>query len=135
MAKLERVGRAFAGFCDRYPAFVDSALAIMHKPARELYEVVSESVWLRLGRGMAACIGVLADVLRLGVESGEFELSDPDFTANLLWTQTLGALHLARIQVGMRRLDSGQPELFSLEVEQVIASCVESAMRTVGARG
>ena len=56
-----------------------------------------------------------------GVESGAFELEDPDYTANVLWTQTLGAMHLARIGVGVRRLAPGVPELFTVTPEQVVA--------------
>ena len=41
--------------------------------------------------------------------------------ANVLWTQTLGAMHLARIRVGMRRLAPGVPELFTVTPEQVVA--------------
>jgi AcrR family transcriptional regulator len=131
--QLERVAEAYAGFCQRYPAFLDSSLALMRRPARELNEIVSESVWLRLGQGMASCIGPLAEVLRAGVDSGAFEIDDPDYTANLLWTQTLGAMHLARIRVGMRRLAPSVPDLFTVTPEQVVRSCVASAMATVGA--
>ena len=129
-AQLERVAEAYAGFCERYPAFLDASLALMHRPARDLQATVSESVWLRLGRGMADCIGELADVLRAGNESGEFEIADPDYTANLLWTQTLGAMHLARIRVGMRRVD-GRPELFKVSPREIVASCVEATLAAV----
>ncbi len=131
--QLERVAEAYAGFCQRYPAFLDCSLALMRQPAHELHESVSESVWLRLGQGMAACIGELAGVLRRGVDTGAFELDNPDYTANLLWTQTLGAMHLARIRVGVRQLSPGIPELFSVAPDEVVRSCVESAMATVGA--
>ena len=47
---------AFAGYCLRYPAFLDCSLALMRRPREELRESVSESVWLRLGQGMAGCI-------------------------------------------------------------------------------
>jgi AcrR family transcriptional regulator len=133
-AQLELVAEAYAGFCQRYPAFLDSSLSLMHRPAQDLNAIVSESVWLRLGQGMVACIGQLADVLRAGSESGDFEISDPDYMANVLWTQTLGAMHLARIGVGMRRLPSGGPDLFVVSPERIVASCVATAMATVGAR-
>lgn len=132
--QLELVASAYAGFCQRYPAFLDSSLSLMHRPARDLNAIVSESVWLRLGQGMASCIGQLADVLRAGAESGDFEIEDPDYMANVLWTQTLGAMHLARIRVGMRRSAGGAPELFTVTPERIVASCVASAMATVGAR-
>src|SRR3712207_6595498 len=54
--QLELVTEAYAGFCLRYPAFLDCSLSLMRRPARELYEQVSESVWLRLGQGMSSCI-------------------------------------------------------------------------------
>jgi AcrR family transcriptional regulator len=129
--QLELVTEAYAGFCQRYPAFLDSSLALMQRPSRELNEIVSESVWLRLGQGMASCIGPLADVLRAGAESGEFCIEDPEYTANVLWTQALGAMHLARIRVGLRRLAPGVPDLFPVTPDQVVRSCVESALAQV----
>ena len=94
--------RAYASFCHRYPAFIDSSLSLMQRPARELHDVVSESVWLRLGQGMAACVDQLIACSRAGAEAGVFDVEDPDYMANVLWTQVLGAMHLARIRVGVR---------------------------------
>ncbi len=131
--RLERMAYAYAGFCERYPAFLDSALAIMRRPARELNEIISEVIWLRLGRAMVDCIDHVARILRAGIETGVFEIEDPDFTANMLWTQMLGAMHLARIRVGMKRAESGLPELFRVEADQVVRACVESALATVRA--
>jgi AcrR family transcriptional regulator len=130
---LERIAHAYAGFCQRYPAFLDSSLSLMHRPARELQEEIPEWIWLRLGQGMASCIGRLAAILRAGSERGVFAVADPDYTANVLWTQTLGAMHLARIGVGMRD-SGGTPELFRITPEEVVQSCVSSALATVGAR-
>jgi AcrR family transcriptional regulator len=118
---LPAMVEAFARFCVRYPAFVDCALSIMHRPAQELRKVVSESVWLRLGAGMASCIGPLCEAL------DERGVADPDYTANVLWTQGLGLMHLARIGVGLRRSD-GAPELFRVEVEDVVRTCVDAAL-------
>lgn len=129
--RLERMAYAYAGFCQRYPAFLDSALAIMRRPARELNEVVSEVIWLRLGRAMLDSVDHVARILRAGNESGVFEVEDPDFTANMLWTQMLGAMHLARIRVGMKRAETGLPELFRVESAQVVQACVQSALATV----
>ncbi len=129
--RLEHMAYAYAGFCDRYPAFLDSALAIMRRPAGELNESVSEVIWLRLGRAMIDCIDHVARILRAGNEAGVFAVDDPDFTANMLWTQMLGAMHLARIGVGMMRADNGMPDLFRVDAEQVVRACVESALATV----
>lgn len=131
VVRLERMAHSYAGFCQRYPAFLDSALAIMRRPAGELNAVISEAIWLRLGRTMADCIDHVARILRAGVEDGVFTIEDPDFTANMLWTQMLGAMHLARIRVGMTRDESGLPALFRVEAGQVVQACVDSALATV----
>lgn len=131
--RLERCTEAYAEYCLRFPAFLDSSLSLMQRPARDLSEIVSESVWLRLGQGMARCLSQLADVLREGAETGAFTVSDPDYMANVLWTQMLGAMHLARIRVGVRQLAPGVPDLFPVPADQVIRTCVASAMATVGA--
>jgi len=132
-AQLERCTEAFASYCERYPAFLDSSLALMRGPARGLQESVSESVWLRLGQGMARCLDCLASILRRGSDAGVFEIDDPDYVANVLWTQALGLMHLARIRVGVRQAAPGVPELFPVRPEQVVRTCVASSMATVGA--
>ena len=119
--QLEAVTRAYAGFCTRYPAFLDCSLSLMRGPARELRDRVSESVFLRLGDGMASCIGELADILR---EAGA---EDPDYLANVLWTQALGILHLARIRIGLRRGENG-PELFAVDEQRLVDTCVRAAL-------
>jgi hypothetical protein len=133
-ARLERCVETYANYCLRYPAFLDCTLALMRRPARELHESVSESVWLRLGQGMARCSEYVADTLRRGTESGSFTVEDPDYTANVLWTQILGTMHLARIRVGVRQLAPGVPGLFKVAPDDLVRTCVASAMATVGAR-
>jgi hypothetical protein len=95
--------------------------------------MVSEAVWLRLGQGMAGCLERVADVLRRGKATGAFDLDDPDYVANVLWTQALGTMHLARIGVGVRQAAPGVPALFRLSGEQVVATCVANALATVRA--
>jgi len=131
-AQLELCTEAFAGYCQRYPAFLDASLALMRGPASDLRASVSESVWLRLGQGMARCLDCLAGVLRRGVEAGDFHVADPDYIANVLWTQALGIMHLARIGVGVRQAAPGVPGLFKVEPADVVRTCVESAVATVG---
>ena len=130
-ARLRRGMEAFTGFCGHYPAFLDCSLSLMHRPARELQEVVSESVWLRLGQGMARCVDRLVRVLADGAATGAFRVDDPDYMANVLWTQALGTMHLARIGVGIRLAAPGVPELFGVGAERVAASCVEAALAAV----
>ena len=131
--QLERLTEAFARYCQRYPAFLDCSMALMRRPARDLREIVSESVWLRLGGGMGRCIGAVGAVLHAGRDNGSFNVADPDYTANVLWTQGLGMMHLARIGVGLRQAVPGLPELFSVRPEAVVESCVHSALALAGA--
>ena len=134
LAQLERGMLAYAEFCRAYPAFIDSSLSLMQRPARDLHDVVSDSVWLRLGQEMASCIDHLVRVLREGGDDGTFAVDDPEYMANVLWTQVLGTMHLARIRVGLRQAAPGIPELFVVSPEQVVQTCVASALATVGAR-
>jgi AcrR family transcriptional regulator len=129
-AQLEAWATAYTGFCLRYPAFLDCALSLMHKPARELRGALSDSVWLRLGQGIASCVAHVSEILR----DDAFAIEDPDYMANVLWTQILGTTHLARIRVGVRQAAPGIPELFRIEPDEVARTCVESALATVGVR-
>lgn len=132
-AQLERLVEAYTGFCRRYPAFLDGQIGLMRRPARELAALVSEDVWDELGDGMAGCLGPLADVIRAGAERGAFSLLDPALTANLVWTQMLGTMHLARIGVGVRRAPDGESALFRIPPPALVGACVASALATVGA--
>jgi AcrR family transcriptional regulator len=134
VVQLEAWAHAYVGFCLRYPAFLDCALSLMHRPAGELRDALSDSVWLRLGQGIAGCVVHVSEILRAGARDGTFTVDDPDYMANVLWTQILGATHLARIRVGVRQAAPGIPELFTVAPEQLVETCVASALATVGAR-
>ena len=131
--QLEQWGRAFAGFCLRYPAFLDCALSLMRRPAGELRDMVSESVWFRLGQGISRCVRHVAQLLADGTAAGVFAVADPDYTANVLWTQTLGTMHLARSGVGVREAAPDIPALFAIAPERAIDSCVAAALAAAGA--
>jgi AcrR family transcriptional regulator len=131
---LEDALDRFTRFCLRYPAFLDCALSLMHRPAGELREALSESVWLRLGQGIASCVVHVSEILRAGARDGTFTVEDPDYMANVLWTQVLGATHLARIRVGVRQVAPGIPELFTVDPERLADTCVASVLATVGAQ-
>jgi len=132
--QLERWARAFAGFCQRYPAFLDCALSLMRRPAKELHDMLSESVWFRLGQAIASCVSHVSQLLADGTAAGAFAVEDPDYTANVLWTQTLGAMHLARIRVGVRQAAPGIPALFPIAPGQAIESCVAATLAAAGVR-
>jgi AcrR family transcriptional regulator len=134
VAQLEAWARAYAGFCLTYPAFLDCALSLMRRPAGELRELLSDSVWLRLGQGIATCVGHVSDLLCTGARDGVFAVEDPDYVANVLWTQMLGTAHLARIGVGIRQAAPGIPALFAVEPDAVVDTCVRTALAAVGVR-
>jgi AcrR family transcriptional regulator len=131
-SQLEQWARAYAEFCCRYPAFLDCTLSLMRRPATELQAAISDSVWLRLGQGMALCINHVASLLRRADSQGILAVSDPDYTANVLWTQVLGTMHLARLRVGVRQAAPGVPALFSVSPDQVVETCIDSALATAG---
>lgn len=131
--RLIACAERFIDYGLEHPAFLDCCISLMRRPSRELVEVVSESVLLRLTLGMADCIGELAAVLRTGARRGDFAVEDPDLTANLMWTRALGSLHLARLGVGVTRGEGALPRFFGVSGEQVRAACVADALATVGA--
>jgi AcrR family transcriptional regulator len=135
LAQLRVTSEAYADFCLEYPAFLDCALSLMRRRARDLYESVSDAVWFRLGLGMAGCLGTLSRNLAAGVRDGVFAIDDVDFTANHLYTQLLGTMHLARVGVGVREAAPGIPETFRVGREQVRAACVEDALAIATRRG
>jgi AcrR family transcriptional regulator len=132
--RLERCTEVYARYCLRYPAFLDSSLALMRRHARELHQSVSESVWLRLNQGMARCLDCVARVLRDGIADGTFAVDDPDYTATVLWTQAIGVMHLARVGVGVRQEAPGVPAPFRIPPERTVESCVSGALLLVGAK-
>jgi AcrR family transcriptional regulator len=128
VAALRQVCELYVDFCLQYPAFLDCALALMQRPASELRERVSDAVWLRLGRTMAACVGPLKCILASGAEQGVFAIDDPDFTANRLCTQVLGSMHLTRSGVGVREVAPGVAETFDIDPERVRQGCMQDAL-------
>jgi AcrR family transcriptional regulator len=135
VARLEAGWRCYTDFCLQYPAFVDCGLSLMRQPAAVLRESVSDSVWLRLGLGMAACLGRLSQILAQGAREGAFEIEDADFTANHLYTQTLGTMQLARIGIGVRASGAGGvPEMFEIDARRVQEACIADVLAAVGAR-
>jgi AcrR family transcriptional regulator len=132
--QLERCTEAYADFCRRYPAFLDCSLSLTKRPAAEMQRLLSDSVAVRLVTGMASCVDQVAQILRRGAVGGDFVVGDPDVLANVLWTQTLGTMHLARLGAGVRRPAGGAPELFAVDADTVVRQCVDGVMARVGLR-
>ena len=127
VARLEAITGTFADFALEYPAFLDCAISLLRRPHEVLREQVSDAVWIRLGLGMGACLGVCADVLREGRDAGVFTIEDPDFSANHLWTVALGTMHLARSGVGVSRTPNGTPAAFPVDPVRVRDAAVHAA--------
>jgi AcrR family transcriptional regulator len=126
--------RIFVAYCIEHPAFLDCCFALMQQPESELRDVVAGGVVVKLGQRMADCIGVFADVLRDGAESGEFDVEDPDLVANFLYTSTLGAMHLPRVGVGVRRSENGPADLFEIDDQQLAQLAQDLVLSAVGIR-
>jgi len=128
VARLEAITGTFADFALEYPAFLDCAISLLRRPHEVLREQVSDAVWIRLGQGMASCLGVCADVLRDGRDAGVFTIAEPDYTANHMWSVALGTMHLARSGVGVSRGPDGTPSAFPVDPIAVRASAVAAAV-------
>lgn len=131
--QLRRVTEVYADFCLEFPAFLECATSLMRRPAAELRERVSDATWIRVGQAMAGSLSVLARVLTEGRDAGVFAVEDPDLTANHLYTSALGAMHLARLGIGVREAAPGVPDAFAIDPARVREEVVRAALRIVAA--
>ncbi len=121
VARLEAITAAFLDFGSTHPAFVDCAQALLRRRGEELMDEVSESVMLKLGVGMTSCLSAVVRVLEAGAETGEFDVPDAYLLANILYTQALGVLNLATLQLAVRGGNPGLPSVDSVPFDQVRA--------------
>ena len=126
--QLEAITVAFADYGIEHPAFVDCAQSLMRRTGTELFDEVSESAMLRLGRAIASCLSVLRSALEAGVESGDFRVQEPVLLANALYATGLGALQLARVGIVLEEAAPGVPRIGSISPEQVKEYLVASAL-------
>jgi AcrR family transcriptional regulator len=126
--RLEAITSAFVDYGVAHPAFVDCAQMLMRRSGAELFDEVSESAVLRLGRAISSCLAVLSGALEAGVESGEFRVDDPTLLANTLYASGLGALQLARVGILVKEAAPGVPTVGTISAEQVRDYMVASAL-------
>jgi AcrR family transcriptional regulator len=131
LTQLREVSERYVNFCLEYPAFLDCALSLMRRPFEELGERVSPGVLFRLGQAMSACLSRLSRVLAAGAEQGVFQVNDPDFLANHLYAQGLGAMHLARVAAGVRELAPGVPQMFPVDPKDVMRTAIDTTFAYV----
>jgi AcrR family transcriptional regulator len=129
--RLRRISSAFLDFGERYPAFVDCALSLLKRPGDELLHEVNEGAMVQLGRSLAGCLRVLVDVIEAGVETGEFAVTNPDLLANVLYTQALGGLQLARLRLLVREARPGVPDIAPVTTEEVKRCLVAATIAMV----
>ena len=125
--QLVAVVEAFVDFGVAHPAFVDCAQTLMRRPGPELLEEISESALFRLGRGIAACLARLRDVLVAGNEAGDFHVEDPRLLANHMYASGLGALQLARVGMLVSESSPGVPEIAPVTAAEVRRNVVATA--------
>lgn len=126
--RLRTIAATFLDFGSELPAFVDCAQALLRRRGDELLEEVSESVMLKLGVGMSACLAHVVRILQAGIDTGEFHVRDPYLLANILYTQGLGVLNLATLQLSVREQNPGLPAVDSVPFDEVKAYLQHSAV-------
>jgi AcrR family transcriptional regulator len=119
--RLAAVSAAFLDFGARLPAFVDCAQALLRRRGAELMEEVSQRVMLDLGHAMGGCLNHAVEILKAGTATGQFHVSDPHLLANVYYTQGLGVLNLATLQLAVRKDNPGLPAVDSVPFDEVKA--------------
>lgn len=117
--RLRALTGVFLDFGARLPAFVDCAQALLRRRGEELMEEVSQQVMIDLGLAMAGCLNHVVEVLEAGTASGQFQVKDPNLLANIFYTQALGVLNLATLQLSVREENPGLPAVDAVPFDQV----------------
>jgi AcrR family transcriptional regulator len=126
--QLAAIVSAFVDYGVAHPAFVDCAHSLMRRTGTELFDEISESAMLRLGRAIASCLAVLRRALEAGVESGDFAVTDAVLLANTLYATGLGGLQLARVGLVIDEPSPGVPQVSRIGPEQVKSLLLTSAL-------
>ncbi len=131
--RLSAVAREFAGYCLRYPAFVDCALALLGRPGADLLDEISEAALVRLGTLMSGELSRIAAIVAEGESSssGAAEPLDADLVANALYMQVLGVMHMARSGVVLRPAQTGLAAFAVVEERQIVELVVRMAVSVV----
>jgi len=126
--QLAALVSAFVDYGVAHPAFVDCAHSLMRRTGTELFDEISESAMLRLGRGIASCLAVLRRPLEAGAASGDFHVVDPVLLANTLYATGLGGLQLARVGLVIDEPSPGVPQVSRIGPDEVKALLLTSAL-------
>jgi AcrR family transcriptional regulator len=126
--RLEAIVRAFLDYGEEHPAFVDCAQTLLRRRGDELLEEVSQDVMVQLGSSMTACMAHLIDVIEDGTKNGDFDVPDPVLLANIFYTQALGVLNLATLQMSVRERVPGHPGFDPVPFGEVKTYVVRTAL-------
>ena len=126
--RLRTMTATFLDFGAALPAFVDCAQALLRRRGEELMEEVSQKVMIDLGLAMAGCLHHVVEVLEAGIATGQFHVRDPNLMANIFYTQALGVLNLATLQLSVREENPGLPAVDTVPFDEVKAVMLVAAV-------
>jgi AcrR family transcriptional regulator len=138
MNRLRSLSEVFVDFCLEYPAFADCAMSLLRRTGEELFGEITEPVMTKLGGAMAAALGRISTILKAGQRTGVFDEVDTDYLANHLYTQTLGAMHMARMGLIVSRTESGSspghPVVHHADIATVRSTAITATLATAVGR-
>jgi AcrR family transcriptional regulator len=147
--RLRALSEVFVDFCLEYPAFADCAMSLLRRTGEELFGEITEPVMIKLGNAMATALDRISTILKAGQKTGVFDEVDTDYLANHLYTQTLGAMHMARMglivsrqagdkQAGDRQAGDkaapGHPVVHHADIATVRATAITATLATAVGR-
>lgn len=140
MNRLRSLSEVFVDFCLEYPAFADCAMSLLRRTGEQLFGEITEPVMIKLGNAMAAALDRISTILKAGQKTGVFDEVDTDYLANHLYTQTLGAMHMARMglivsrQATAKDAGPGHPVVHHADIATVRATAITATLATAVGR-
>jgi AcrR family transcriptional regulator len=136
MNRLRSLSEVFVDYCLEYPAFADCAMSLLRRTGEELFGEITEPVMVKLGAAMASALDRISVILKAGQRTGVFDEVDTDYLANHLYTQTLGAMHMARMGLIVSRDTPhksdrpGHPVVHQADIGTVRATAITATLAT-----
>jgi AcrR family transcriptional regulator len=136
MNRLRELSEVFVDFCLEYPAFADCAMSLLRRTGEELFGEITEPVMVKLGAAMASALDRISTILKAGQRTGVFDEVDTDYLANHLYTQTLGAMHMARMGLIVSREShiQGHPVVHHADIGTVRSTAITATLATAVGR-
>ena len=132
--RLKKISETFVDFCLEYPAFVDCAMNLLRRTGDQLFGEITEPVMAKLGGAMSVLLGRTANALRAGQRTGVFDQTDANFMANFLYTQTLGAMHMARMGLIVSANEAKDAEVHRASQQMVRDTAIKATLTTAAGR-